>query len=850
MYRMKTASIIFFLCILFFLNTISFCAEKVILPNGLTLIVEEKREVPLVYLYLLVKTGSIYEGEYMGTGISHFVEHMIFRGGDKSGEIAQRIQASGGEINAYTTFDRTVYYVLIPSPFWKEGLQTLINAVLDTSFDDERIEKEREVILREMDLKEDNPESFLSMHFWKSCFTIHPYRFPVIGNRELFTSLSKEDLVRYYNRMYLPNNMVLVVCGDIEGEEVKEEVLSVTETFSPAPLSIPVFPEEPPQVSKRELALEKDVNMAYLNIGFHIPPFGDEDMWPLDVLAIILGGGRNSRLYKRLKEEESLVHSISSHSFTPRYEGLFLISATMKQENIEEVKRRIFEEIEKVKSEGLTEEELQRAQERLKMQELTDQQTLEGRTIQLALNYIFTGDLEFSREYLKKIEKVGKEEVVKVASKYLNESNSTSVVLRRSQRKKQKQVESLTTPESIKRELFPNGLTLIMRENSALPICSIVVIMGGGVVVEEKGNNGISSLLSSMFLKGTKRRSYEEIIERIESVGGSIGTYSGNNSLGVKITVHKKDVEMGLDLLADILINSDFPPDELKKEKEGQITQITREEDDIFTYAFKNLKKEFFKGHPYSFSSSGEVSTVRSIKRTHLFKLKNRLVVGKNLVISISGDFDRGRIKRKIRDLFSSLPVGERIVGGYPQSHRSRRLNLEGRWKQSILLIGFPAPPLKDKNYYILEVLDTYLTGQASPLFINLRDERSLAYSVGTFSVSGWDPGMFVFYIFTREEKLQEALEQIEKQIDKLKEGDFLETGIESAKKKLLTQKWKNLQKNESFAFQLALSELYGLGYEELLKLEEKISWIEKKDIIRFVNEYFKKEKSTILLLK
>ena len=695
--------IIVFLFVLLFIKSGSLAQDKFtpldsehltgfILPNGLTLIVEERKGLPLVYLHLTVKVGSIYEGEYLGTGISHFIEHMIFKGREQEqiGVFAKRVTSIGGEVNAYTSFDRTVYHILIPSSEWKEAVDLLFDAVFNPFFDKEETEKEREVILREMALREDDPHRFLSMHFWKNFFTIHPYKFPIIGEKQMFIALKRDDLVNYYRKMYVPNNMILVVCGDIDKEEIKEKVMEKIGNINSSPLPSPILPQEPPQPTKRGFILEKDVKMVYLNIGFHIPPFGDEDMYALDILSVILGEGKSSRLYKKLREEESLVHSISSFSFTPFYEGIFLISAIMEHENIEKVKTRIFEEIQKISEEGINEEELERAKNRLKMQELTNQETLEGRAGELASNYIYTRDLEFTSKYLERIEKVRKEDIVKVSRKYLTENNSTIGIL--TTPKKIEEIE--TKPQVVSgvptKEVLENNLTLILRENSLLPLVSIATIIGGGVIIENEKNNGICNIFSSMLLKGTETRTYEDIIDSIESLGGNIGTFSGNNSFGIRINVHSKDIDRALDILADILLNCNFPGDELKKEKDAQIMQITKEKDDIFTYGFKNLRKQFFNTNPYSRSSSGEISTVSSIERDDLPQLKKKLLVRENTVISISGDFNKNEVKKKIEYLFSSFPEGKRIEGGSTQHHESKKVDLESTWGQSILLLVFP----------------------------------------------------------------------------------------------------------------------------------------------------------------
>jgi len=423
--------IIFFFLLVFIFADISSAQEKLTLANGLTLVLEERKALPLVYLHLWVKTGSIYEGQYLGSGISHFLEHMLFKDGEgsKRGKVAQKVRSLGGRVNAYTFFDHTVYHIMLPASAWTEGLGALSEAVFNAPLEEKEIEKERVVILREMDLREDEPQRFLSQIFWENFYQVHPYRFPIIGKRELFNQLTRQDLVDFYRKVYVPNNMILVICGDIEIPEAKKEVEKFMGQISPKPLQPTVLPEEPPQLHKREKVVKKDLRMTYLQMGFHIPPLHHKDIYALDILAVILGKGKSSRLYSRLKGKESLVYSISAYSYTPLYEGIFSIYADMNLENLTEVKKGIWEEVKKVKRKGILTHELSKAKEIIFMQELSNQETLEGRASELASNEALTGDLEFTRVYLSKIKKVTNEEVRRVANKYLNNENCTAVSL-------------------------------------------------------------------------------------------------------------------------------------------------------------------------------------------------------------------------------------------------------------------------------------------------------------------------------------------------------------------------------------------------------------------------------------
>ena len=217
---------------------------KHVLENGMTVVTCKKDIAPIVSIYILVKAGSITEAEFMGSGVSHYIEHMLFKGTKKRkvGEISREIRNMGGVLNAYTTYDRTVYHVTVPSKFLDKALEIQADAIMNSSFDDLECKKENQVILKEINMYMDEPESYLQQQVWETMYKTHPYREPIIGHRELFENLSREALIAYYERMYVPNNMILAIAGDITHEKALRMAgdgmsarINIDETILPFP---------------------------------------------------------------------------------------------------------------------------------------------------------------------------------------------------------------------------------------------------------------------------------------------------------------------------------------------------------------------------------------------------------------------------------------------------------------------------------------------------------------------------------------------------------------------------------------------------------------------------------------
>ena len=344
-------------------NTHLLDLEKHVLENGMTVITCRKEDVSVVASYILVKAGSIMEAEFMGSGVSHYIEHMLFKGTKKRkvGEISRQIRGLGGVLNAYTTHDRTVYHVTVPSKSLDNALEIQADAIMNSSFNALECKKENQVILKEINMYMDEPESYLQQQVWETIYKTHPYKEPIIGHRELFENLSREDLIAYYKRMYVPNNMILTIAGDITHERALKGAREAFRDFKRRPINPTIIPEEPKQLNKRILHTEKDMNIPRMCICFHIPGIIHPDIYALDVLSIILGHGRSSFLYKALIETKQLVSSVESFSHTPKDTGVLGINYVLAGENIEGTIRETRKQIELIKGDELSQKDIFKA---------------------------------------------------------------------------------------------------------------------------------------------------------------------------------------------------------------------------------------------------------------------------------------------------------------------------------------------------------------------------------------------------------------------------------------------------------------------------------------------------------
>src|SRR5213594_3239196 len=402
-------------------------AQKWILSNGLTIIVQEDRSAPVASVQAWCATGSIYEDRHLGAGLSHILEHMLFKGTKtrSTNQIAQKIQDVGGYINAYTSFDRTVFWIDVPKDGVPAALSILSDAMMNSTLPPEEYAKEQEVIRREFAMGLDDPDRQAGLLLFATAYQRHPYRLPVIGEMEIYNQLSQEQVMQYYKSRYVPNNLTFIVVGDVDAERVHQQLADFFKSYPEKSLK-PVFvPEEPPQLGRREVHNEFATELSRLSLAWHIPEITHPDVPALDLLAGILGDGRSSRLYQRVREQAGLAYSVSAFSYTPGDPGLFGVDATVDPKKRDAAQQLILQMIDELKQNGVTAEELAKSKKTSLSHHLDALTTMRGQASDLGSNWLLTRNLNFSRDYLTAVQRVTLDDILRVAAKYLVDQNLT-----------------------------------------------------------------------------------------------------------------------------------------------------------------------------------------------------------------------------------------------------------------------------------------------------------------------------------------------------------------------------------------------------------------------------------------
>ena len=808
------------------------------LDNGMVALVKPDRSAPTVSIQIWLSIGSIHEQEFLGAGISHAIEHMLFKGTETYGpnEISHRIDAVGGVINAYTTLDRTVFFTDLPSRHWQVGFDAVADAIMHATFPESEWDLEREVIFREFAMGYDDPRRELSKLMWRTAFREHPYRFPVIGYEDVFGALTREDLATFYRRHYTPDNMILVIAGDIEPDAVEAHVRETFAGFSRRARPDVVLPVEPPQTQPREGRRTGAWQTTRLAMAHHSVSLGHPDAVALDVLAAVLGRGRSARLVRILREEERLVDEISAWSYTPKQPGLFAVTASFDPAREPEVRARLDTLLAALPDEDFQDEEIETAIRGVLVSELSSLATARGQADSIAAGEFFAGDYRFAETYLERLRSVTADDLRAVAARYLTPANRSIAVLA-PESAPVVAADSAPDPAAlirppVRRETA-TGIPIVVREDHRLPFVHVTIAMQGGLLAETPETSGITAAAAELLLRGTGTRDAQAIAAFTDRRGGSLSAFSGRNSFGLRARFLSSDLDDFLALLADCLLDSRFPDDELEQQQRLQTAAVLQQQERPMFQAQRHLLEAMHPGHPYSLNPQGTPESIAALTREAVAGHVENLLGPDNMAIAVFGHVEPDAIVERLESLLAPLAgrtarIPERSVSGAPTTQRI--VTPEPR-RQAIVLTGFPGVDVFDPRYEAVSLLDRALSGLSSTLAESVRGAGALAYFVGAWHQPGLVPGEFVLYTGTRADAVEAVEARFADEIRRLTTEGLAPAELERARNRLLAEHERQLQDSGSLAMQAALNELYGLGYDHGFTLPERLAAVTAADV-------------------
>jgi zinc protease len=822
--------------------------ERHVLDNGLTLVHRPDFSSEVVSVQVWVKTGSIHEGALIGSGLSHYLEHLLFKGTERRDgkAISREVHGMGGGINAYTTFDRTVYYIDAPSHAFTQVIDVLSDLVLHSTLPAEEVERERDVILREIDMGLDDPDRQLSQALFRTAFQCHPYREPVIGHRALYQQVTRDELYKYYKSRYVPNNIVVSIVGAVTAEDCLREVNSTFGQVERGRLAPVQVEDEPVQLAARREDIVGEYNIFRGGIGFKVPHLSHSDSPRLDALAHALGGGESSLLWERLRNQEKLVHYIDCRNWNPGGRGLFWISYMCDPEKQEQVEAAIHRVIRDACADGFPEPVVEKARRQALSGEINGRKTMSGQASRLGLGEVVIGDIYYGRRYLQQLQSVTPQDLQTVARAYLIEQGMSSVTLGPKPHvnaKRSGSVAEVLALNPFELVEFKGGGRLLLQEDRRLPKVHIRCVMRGGPLYEPIGQRGITELLAELLTKDTAKRSASEISTLIESIGGSFSAAGGNNTLSFAIEVLPSDLDVALDLLGDALTCPTFKEATFRTELEAQIANLKEEDDEILDYGFRKLRRHFFDQHPFAIASDGDVEDLQQLTRADLVAHFERLVTAPNIVLSVCGDFDRMQLQQRLQSLFEggirAVPFSEDQTPAYcGPAEPVDVVELMDR-EQAVVLQAYPDVGIRDDRYAVGEMLNELFSGMSSRLFERVREDKGMAYYVGSSRIVGLQSSMFVFYAGTHPDQVGDVVAEIEAEIARVMAGEVTEGELARCRTRLKAARPMGRQTIGARAMHTAINLTYGLLLDDDAEHAEKLDRVDALTLAQFAKEFF-----------
>jgi len=828
-----------------------------VLQNGLV-VITKRVPSPVLAVRGYAFTGGVYEGPWLGGGLSHLLEHLVAGGSNGRRNEEQNkelLQAIGNNSNAETTEDHTVFFVNTTAEHMQQAVDLVTGWMFTAKITPQEYEREYEVVQRELEMGKGEPERQLYYMMMMNRYRVSPTRVPVIGYQPVIQGLSRDDVYNYYRMAYVPNNMMFVVAGN----EDPEKMLKAAEQYSDYPPGRAFnhdIADEPPVVTPRTLAATfPKLGDAHVNLALPSVEMSSPDLYALDLLAAVLGQGESSILTEDIRDKKQLVTAIGSDDETPSYvEGSFDIMMELKPERVGEGMAAVLNLIDWVKDNPIDEARIDRAKQLLRAGLIQRRLKSEDLAATLGDDFMMTGDSHFSDVYLKRIGELTAKDLQAVARKYFDRSKLITTAMfpaeyagaaglpkvediLRPAAATQQVAQKQPSESDVQRVVLENGTVLLAKRITTTPRVEMQMYSLGGVTAEDQKTNGLGNLSMKMLLRGTKTRNAQQIAEFFDSIGGAMGTTCGNNTWAWNAHCLSKDFDRAFEAYADVVNDPTFPQDEASAMKKRIESEIAAEDADWSAQAARFFRKQFYgpSNSPYQFLAIGMQDNVESFTTQQMKDWYEQKVQAAPRVLAVYGDVDVERVKQLAADLLGKgpkrpapahptepNPAPSAAGGGLPQIN-VRRVEMQ-KTEQALagVIIGFGSNSVVgDPANYVLDVIDTLTSGFTYPtgyIFETLRG-LGLVYVADARNVPGREatlPGTFEAYAGCDPKNVNRVVELILENIARV-EGTPRDVNMDWFKRSKELMAVADAMENETPAAQAqlaAVDEVLGLGYD------------------------------------
>ncbi len=772
-------------------ETLEIPYRKVVLDNGLTLLVHEDHKTPIVAVNVWYHVGS--KDEKPGrTGFAHLFEHLMFNGSEHFNDdyfkAMERVGATG--LNGTTGEDRTNYFQEVPRDaldfaLWMESdrMGHLLGALTQA-----RLDEQRGVVLNEKRQHDNQPYSvawrLLTQNTWPAG---HPYSWEVIGSEDDLKAATLADVREWFTGYYGAANAVVVVAGDVKSDEVVEKV---GRYFGDIPSGPPVHRyvrHEAKRGNPCRMKAQDRVSQGRLYKVWNIPPYGTTDGNLLNVTGDVLAGGKTSRLYKRLVYDGQLATDVYAYADLREIAGQFMIVATAKPGvSLAAIEQAVDEELARFLAEGPTSTELRRVKAGFEADFVRGCERVGGfggKSDVLAHNFVFTGDPDYYKTVLKETREASRASIRDVARAWLSDGAFVlSLEPFPAYRAALNGVDRSAVPlpalkpdarlPEIRRAALSNGLQIVLAERHDVPVVQMSLMVDAGYAADREGIAGTANLVAAMLDEGTRRRSALEISEELDVIGARLETGCGADTMIVSLNTLTRHLETALDIYADVVLQPVFPQADFERLQKQQLAEIQSDKSRPDGVAMRVLPSLLFgKQHAYGvpFNGSGDAVGVALLTRNDMRRFYDAWFKPNNATLLIVGDVTLGEmiplLERRFGGWASGRVPAKRLDTAAPASKPTIYLIDRPGAPQSALYAGVVAPPLNSKDQCAVEVMNSILGGSfTSRINLNLREEKHWSYGARTRVMNLSGPRVFLCSAPVQADKTIEALFELRRE--------------------------------------------------------------------------------------
>ena len=777
--------------------------------NGLKLYVLPRPGSTSLELQCAVRTGSIHEGENLGCGLSHFLEHMLFQGcrdfPGRSG--TEKIERCGGSINAYTSYDRTVYYLRIPAQQKDLGVKLLASMVRFPELPEKRFLEEKDVILRECDLYFDSPATRLFLAGFEAFFGPHPARVPIIGCRDMISRVTRDMAADYHKLRYTPGRCFFVAVGAADPDQLYQEIGELLGDWPQSSLQEPALPSIP--VSPVPRTIETVFPDTVSQLGLFLPVLTPGETIPAEVLCGILAGSSGSRLVRLLECEKEV--ALSADADLENFSGFSvpLITASSTPGKFARLESALRKELENIAVHGVTADELRREKNQRFADQLRQMCVPSHIASAIVDGVILNSDPAYTAGAMETLKNLSLENINSFAAKCLD-SGKFLMVRQRPEHDSGKNV-SRTTAVKGEKALLSSGVQLVTCRDNAVELVSFTMLLPGGAITEKDDERGLSHCIANTLLTGCGNKNEAKLTAALDRCGMDVSFSTGLNSFAAKMNAPRKYFSDAFKLMTEILAQPSFPEAAFEREKKRQLEKFRRRRMKPGKAAFIAGCEAPFGSHPYGSGEKGTPECVKDFSPEQAACFWNSMFRTGHSIIGFAGDTDPETAAARGEFLSSNLPWNGKTLElpDLPQfPSESRLIELPIPREQTVICRLLPVPVLRGQNGDMFHMLNLIENGMNSPLFRKIREDNSLAYSVGAKVAGGFHPGVFAFSAASQSSRISDVERCFDEEILRLGTTGVTEEEFNTAKDAMLFRLARTAESSHSL-LELTLLDMY-----------------------------------------